>query len=213
MRKSRELDNILDECLERLLVSGESIEECLRSYPEYASELRPLLETTLLGKKALDIEPRPEFMARARYQFRLALQEAQVKKGRHFFSRQPVWVTAVAAVLVLLLASSVTVAAAGNSMPDEPLYAVKMATEQVQLALTLSSLNKAELHARLADRRVAEIVYLANKDKPGGIELATQRLNTNLDKIAALFEVPGKAASAVERAPLMESPKPAYKGK
>ena len=35
--ESREFDNILDECLERLLVKGETIEQCLQSYPEHAA--------------------------------------------------------------------------------------------------------------------------------------------------------------------------------
>lgn len=198
MRRSKKLDNILDECLERLLVKGESLAACLQSYPEYADELKPLLNTALTAKKALDIEPRPEFSARARYQFYSALREAKVRKGRRFFLWRPVWATAVAIVLVLVLGSGVTVAAAGNSMPDEPLYPVKIIAERVQLTLTPSSLRKAELHARLADRRVTEILYLANKGKPERMESATRRLNNNLARIAALSGARKKMASAVE---------------
>ncbi|GAI42438.1 unnamed protein product, partial [marine sediment metagenome] len=43
MSKEKEFDNILDECLERLLVNGETIEQCLQSYPEQAANLKPLL--------------------------------------------------------------------------------------------------------------------------------------------------------------------------
>ena len=201
MRKSRKLDSILDECLERLLVRGESIEQCLQSYPGYADELKPLLETILSAREVSDVEPRPEFMARARYQFRLALQEAKAKKSRRFFGWQPAWATVVATVLILVLASGATVAAAGNSMPDEPLYPVKVATEQLQLAVTRSPLSKAELHARLADRRVAEIVYLANKGKPVVIESTIRRLNTNLLRIAALSRVQSEVGGIGGEAP------------
>ena len=75
MKKSREFDNILDECLERLLLKGETVEQCLASYPEQAAELEPLLHTALITKKASAIEPRHEFRARARYQFDSALRE------------------------------------------------------------------------------------------------------------------------------------------
>ena len=223
MRKSKKLNNILDECLERLLIKGESIEQCLQSYPEHAEELKPLLDTILSGRRVSDVEPRPEFMARARYQFRLALQEAKAKKSRRFFGWQPAWVTVVAVVLTFVLTSGVTVAAAGDSMPDEPLYPVKVVTEQVQLTVTRSPLSKAELHAKLADRRVAEIVYLANKNKPEAIESTTGRLNTSLLKIAVLSRVQGEVddrggvapsspglvsePARGERAPQMESPK------
>ena len=42
MRKEREFNNILDECLERV-INGETIEQCLASHPEYAAEIEPLL--------------------------------------------------------------------------------------------------------------------------------------------------------------------------
>jgi len=80
MRKSREFDTILDECLERLLVKGETVEQCLKSYPEQADELKPLLQTALATKKASAIQPCPEFKVRARYQLHSALQEMKSKK-------------------------------------------------------------------------------------------------------------------------------------
>ena len=199
MRKSREFDNVLDECLERLLAKGGTVEQCLRSFPEHADELEPLLETALAAKKASAIQPRPEFRDRARYQFYAALQERERKRSRPFFSWgwQPQWVAAVAIVLVLLLAGSGTVAAASGSMPDEPLYPVKLATEQVQLVLTPSALGKAELYAKLADKRVLEIASMAGKNKPKQIERATRRLNAYLTKIAALASTQEVTAGVV----------------
>ena len=133
--KEKEFDNILDECLERILTRGETIEQCLESYPEQSAELEPLLQTALLTKRASAIEPRPEFRERARYQLRSALQEMEENRERRpfFFGWQPRWATAVIGLLVFLMASGGTVAAANNSMPDEPLYPVKLATETVRL--------------------------------------------------------------------------------
>ena len=186
MKKTKELNNILNDCLERLLVKGETIEQCLQSYPEHAAEIEPLLQTAMATKKAVAIQPSPEFKARARYQFQSALQEVKPKRALPFFGWQPQWAVAIAVVLVVLLAGGGTVTAAGYSMPDSPLYAVKLATEQVQLTLTPSDIGKAELHAKLADRRVAEIVYIANKGKPKQIEQIAQRLNKHLAMIASL---------------------------
>ena len=83
-------------------------------------------------------------------------------------------------------------------MPDEVLYPVKLATEQAQLILTPSSLGKAELYAKLADRRVAEIVYLAKKGDAEPIELAIQRLDVSLTEIAALARATGEEAGVFQ---------------
>jgi len=186
MKRDDEFNTILDNCLERLLVKGEAIEQCLSSYPEYANELEPLLRTVVATKKALAIQPRPEFKSRARHQFRLALQAAKPKTGLSFLAWQPRWALALALFLALLVTGGGTVAAAGYSMPDTPLYPVKLAAERVQLALTGSDIGKAELYAKLADRRVTEIVYMASKGKPEQVELTAERFNSYLGSIASL---------------------------
>ncbi len=186
MRNNREFDDILNECLERLLVNGESPQECLASYPQQADELQPLLQMAVVTKKAIAIEPRPEFRARARYQFVRALEEATPRKGSRFFAWRLRWTTVVATALVLLLVGGGVVVAAGNSMPDSPLYQVKLAVEQVQLRLTPSALSRTKLHARLADKRVAEIIYMAQKEDATLVALATQRLDDHLVMIATL---------------------------
>jgi len=186
MRREKEFNNILDECVERLLVKGESIEQCLSSYPEYAAELEPLLHTGIATKKTVAIEPRPEFKSKARYEFRLALQKVGSERRLPFLGWHPRWAIAMTAILVVLLGGGGTVAAAGNSMPDSLLYPVKLATEQVRLKLTPSNIGKVELYAELADTRVAEIVYMVNTGKPEQVELTAERLNNHLVLIASL---------------------------
>ncbi|MBC8477866.1 MAG: hypothetical protein H8D49_05925, partial [Dehalococcoidia bacterium] len=68
MSKNKEFNNILDECLERLLTSGETVEQCLERHPEYAAELEPLLRTAMVTRETSTLEPSVEFRARARYQ-------------------------------------------------------------------------------------------------------------------------------------------------
>jgi hypothetical protein len=187
MRQEKEFDNILDDCLERIVLGGETMEQCLGRYPQQAAELKPLLETVLAVKKASAVEPRPEFKARASYQFRAALGEKAAPKSRpFFFGWLPRWATALAIVLVVLLAGGGTVAAASNSMPDSILYPVKLATEKVQLAFTISPLGKAQLCADLADKRVAEIIYMAEKGDAEQVEAVTRRLEARLATLAEL---------------------------
>ncbi len=185
MKKAKEFDNILDECLERVLIKGETIDKCLAGYPGYAAELEPLLRTALDTKAVAAIKPRPEFKEKASYQFQVALRETESKKSRGFFGWQPQWAAAVIVVIVLL-AGSGTVAAANNAMPDEPLYQVKLATESVRLTLTPSALGKEELYVKLADKRVGEIIKMAEKGKVKQVEKATERLNECLIAMSSL---------------------------
>jgi predicted membrane protein len=205
MNKSREFINIFNECLERLIIKGENIEQCLQSYPEYVDELKPLLEASQITRQASAIQPRPEFRDRARNQLYSVLRETEQKKSKSIFSWgwQPRWATAVVIVLVLFLAGGWTVTAANGSMPGSFLYPVKMATEQVQLAFTFTSLGKAELYAELADKRVAEIIYLAENNKTEKIEQVANNLNNDLAEITLLSSPQGvmtamNASSQVE---------------
>ena len=185
MKKSSDFENILDACLERL-VKGETVEQCLESYPELAVQLEPLLRTAQAAREASAILPRAEFKARARYEFRSALQAATTKRRLPLFGLRRGWVMALMIVSILLVSGGGAAAAASNSMPDSRLYPVKLATEQVQLALTPSDMGKARLCAVLADKRIAEIIYMADKGDAQCVEVVTQRLDERLTELATL---------------------------
>jgi hypothetical protein len=185
MKKMNELDNILDECLQRL-IAGETIEACLSRYPDYALALEPLLKTARNTLKATDIRPRPEFRDRARYQYQTAIRELPIKEKRNFFTVLRPALATVVVMAVFLLAGSGVVAAAGGSLPDNPLYQVKLAVEEVRLALMPSDLGKAELNAQFADERVDEIIKMAGKGNIALVEETTDRMNRNLIAVANL---------------------------
>jgi len=198
--KNSEFENILNECLDRL-ASGETLEQCLQSYPEQAAQLEPLLQMAQAVIKASAILPRAEFKARARYEFRSALQTEATKRRQPLFSLRRRWSVALMVVSILLLAGGGTAAAASNSMPDSPLYPVKLAAEQVQLTLTPSDIGKARLCAVLADRRVAEIICMADKGDAQRVELATQRLDERLEMLTELASAEEEGAPGMLMAP------------
>jgi len=224
MGREREFENILDECLERI-IKGEDIEACLAGHPEHAAELEPLLRTALETRKAVAIGPRPEFRQRAGYEFQAAIREIQPKGSRSFFRWQVRWMAPVALIIGLVMVGSGTVTAASSSLPDEPLYRVKLVTETVQMAFTPSALDKAELYARFADRRVEEIIKMADKGKIEQVEKTTERMNNELIAMAnlagpsekrsdsagvATLQAPAPATpEAVPKAQLREAPVPA----
>lgn len=205
--KNSEFENILDECLDRL-ARGETLEQCLHSYPEQVAQLEPLLRMAQAVSKASAILPRSEFKARARYEFRSALQVEATKKRLPLFSLKRRWAMALMVVSILLLSGGGVAMAASNSMPDSPLYPVKLATEQVQLTLTPSNMGKARLCARFTDRRVAEIVHMACKGDVKQAELATERLDRRLAMLAVLVSAEGEGAPKAMMA-LPSAPVPA----
>jgi hypothetical protein len=176
VKKDKQLNTILDECLERILVNGETVAQCLESYPEYAAELEPLLQTAMITSEAVDIQPSPEFKARARFELRVEMAQADERKRRSLFAWQPRWAVVVVTVVIVVLVGGGTVLAADsdNTIPGNPLYAVKLATENVRLAFSSSDITKAELYATLVDRRVAEIERLIERGKT---ELAQRTVN------------------------------------
>ena len=200
--KNSEFENILDDCLERL-AKGETLEQCLQSYPEQAAQLEPLLQTAQIARKVSAILPRSEFKARARYEFRSALQATAIKKRLPLFGLRPRWAMALMITAIFLIAGGSTAVAANNSMPDSPLYPVKLATEQVQLTLTPSDISKARLCVKLADRRVAEIIYMANKGDVQRVDVITRRLDKHLVTLTSLV-----SAQKAEEAPRVLAPAP-----
>jgi len=197
MKKNRELENIFDDCLERL-ARGETLMQCLESHPEQAAQLEPLLRTVQAARETSAILPRPEFRARARYEFHSALQEAASKKRPALFGLRTRLVTAMVALSIILVSGGGTVVMASSSMPDNPLYPVKLATEEVQLALTPSDIDKAKVCVMQADRRVDEIVYLADKGDAQQVDVAAERLDECLETLVEIASTEKAEAAAVE---------------
>jgi hypothetical protein len=185
MAKVNDFDNVLSECLDRL-IKGETIEQCLKRYPQHAKDLEPLLITAQETRTAAAINPGAEFRQRAGNEFQEAIRNMPVKKaGSGGFKWQLRWVAPLAALLVLVTGVG-TVSAATNALPDSPLYGLKMATESVQMAFTFSDEGKSELNSRFIDYRVEEIVIMAENGNYAQVEQVTERMATQLSNVAVL---------------------------
>ena len=186
MTQSRPFDDILDECLERLFSADGTVEQCLEAYPEHAAELAPLLRTAVAARRAVSVEPNADFKARAKCQ---VLAEADRTPRRFTWPRlslQPRWAMVGLVVLAIVVAGGGTVVAADTSMPGSALYGVKLVTERVRLAMTFSDVGKAELLAKMADRRVAEIDDAVAKGRSKHVAKVTERLMEHLERMSGL---------------------------
>jgi len=165
----KKFDDILDICLDRIMVKGDSIEQCLESYPEQAAELEPLLRAALSTVKASShIELLPEFQRLAKHRLLSAIEEKGKKRAEHrvpLWGWQRRWAVALVAVLVLILIGAGTVTASTDSLPGDTLYPVKTATEKVRGFFTFGSEAKANFYMKLAQRRLDEIKLLVEGNR------------------------------------------------
>jgi hypothetical protein len=72
-------------------------------------------------------------------------------------------------------------------MPDQPLYEVKLAVEQVELTFTPSETARAELYANLAEKRASEIAVMASKGNTDKVLSTTTKMYYQLDQAEQLL--------------------------
>jgi hypothetical protein len=109
------------------------------------------------------------------------------------------------AILGFLLIGVGTLAASAYALPDESLYPVKLAGEQVKVTLAFSDIDKAKLHIQFAERRAGEMVEMARQGKSDEIFILTEQVANHLDKIYVMEQPP----EIEEKEPKMLAPTPA----
>jgi hypothetical protein len=192
--------------MEHLLNGQETIEQCLQRYPALAKELKPLLQTVVLMHQVADVKPSAEFRARARYQMQLKMSQTAVPK--RVARTVPRWAIAVCTAMFVFVLGGSAVLAAQNVMPGNPLYAVKLTTENLQVRLAGSEEKKTELYITMANRRITELTWLVNHDNTQNLEAAAQRLNnyyTSIGELSMTDSTKTTFSAAVSTAPTLPS--------
>ncbi len=159
-----ELELALDDCLQRLSAGKSSLAQCLARYPGHAAELRPMLEAAIQVQRGKEVRPSGSVRDRTRSKL-LAHIEAHPRQPRKMRVVPRLAFVLIALVIGLLAAGT---GAAQAAMPGEPLYSLKLTSEQAWRAANPDPVG-ADLF--LANRRCHELVVLANK--PAFMPLAT----------------------------------------
>jgi hypothetical protein len=163
---NREIEEILNTCIDRITLRGDSIENCLESYPDRARELEPLLKTAMEAREAFSEKPSREFQQEAKSRFLSKLVSIEKRReGFKLLDWQRRWAVAVCAVLALVIMAGGTVGASTNALPGDLMYSVKTTMERVQAFFTFGDEAKANLYIELAERRVEEIEALAERER------------------------------------------------
>ncbi len=144
------LEDAFNDCIDRLH-DGQSVNDCLRLYPMYARQLVPMLQAIQTTRRAMPISTEiAEAQSRARQRFERALQ-APAPRTLYPFQRLATIAAAVMIVLMTLFGGAAV--AAQDSLPGDPLYGIKLLTEQIRLFL---SGDDAALQQEFANRRIDE---------------------------------------------------------
>ena len=196
MTAQRELQERLNACLDRLQ-SGATVEECLAPYAQDAAELEPLLRTAHVAMRATAVA-RPGVRAELLGRLSEAWQERQARPARRFSFLPPLFSPALRAGAVALIAVFALVAggwgatsAASDSVPGEVLYPVKRTHEHFLLLIVRPSDERARLHARLVERRGAEMSAMADTDRNGPeLEQVSRHLESHVQHAVILVGGP-----------------------
>jgi len=173
------IETALDECL-ACLERGVDLEICLARYPQLQGELRPILQLAFKLRKSRG-QPgfSPEALARGRARFlaeaenrRRAAQESKQRGWwpRLSFSRGLVTAALTLVILIGLLGGGGIVSA--NSLPGDPLYGVKRASEKVRLLLAFDAENRAALERYFEDLRVAEVKEVVEQHRQADVQFS-----------------------------------------
>ena len=187
--KTGNIQDILDNCIERML-KGKTIEDCLKAYPEQARELEILLQISAATMQSTSaIQPASKFKdrVRSRLQGMLYARAEQKRAKIPIWHRR--WAVALSTVLVIFIAGVGTVAASANALPNQTLYPIKLASEEIRLALAFSHLDKAELHIKFAQRRTAEMVEVAYQGKDDETFLLAEEAGSHIDQLETTLEL------------------------
>ena len=151
------LISIVSDCINRLQ-SGQTIDDCLRVYPDYADQLTPLLEAGFLYRR---IQASDSEVAQARQRVTQRFEQALVAPYRPLRIRRFFWL--IAATLILLTLLTATTVAAQSSIPGDTLYQWKRLSESIVLLIVVDTdFNQRridETHQLLNLRREAQVSF------------------------------------------------------
>ncbi|MBI2855558.1 MAG: DUF4382 domain-containing protein [Chloroflexi bacterium] len=203
---------ILDDCLELILSGQSDLEGCLARYPQHRERLRELLEPALLLRQETLTPPSADTLRRGRSRLLQAVQQGRFSRAArgpaqrvwamiaHPFCRGRLrWVGAMATVVALLVVGGGVTAASGDAVPGDALYPVKKATERVRLAFAFSDARQARLQIGLAERRIEEMVELAERGDADSLPRLIRGLQSHLTetrKLAGVVSVDGTGSLA-----------------
>lgn len=167
------LYDILEICLQEI-ENGADVDTVLFRYPEFAQELRPILETSVKAKHIAVPEPSSDVVRRNRakvLQHAAELRETKAQPSRSFWSVSLRRALVSLAVIATLFASSTgLVRAASTTLPGDNLYPVKRTWEDVLVLFTFDVQAREALEVEHENERLEELSELFTEGRSAEVD-------------------------------------------
>lgn len=169
------LYDIVEVCLTEI-EQGADIDTILFRYPEYADELRPILETSVKAMEMAVVGPsiamtqisRAELLKRA-----AQMRQAKTKRTSRFWFASLRRVAVTFVVLLLLFASgNGLVRASSNTIPGDNLYPVKRTWEDMLVLFAFNSQHREALEFEYENERLEELEELFTEGRTVKVDFA-----------------------------------------
>jgi hypothetical protein len=190
-------EEIFDQALLELR-QGKTIDEVVLAYPEHA-ELRGLLEVVSLAQSVpTNVVPTP--LRRRKFAEKVHQSWWLNTVGLLKFGIMPL------TLVMMVLGARTLVSRAQHSLPNDNLYTLKRASEQLQLTFTRDSGQQASFQVELTQRRLDEVKQAAANQNPAQEAAALAELKDQSQKtFATLPQVAAATAIANKDSSLLNS--------
>lgn len=185
------LYDVLEVCLQDI-DNGADIETVLFRYPEFAEDLRPILETSVAAKHIAVPNPSSEVIRRNRakvLQHGAQLREAKaVPSYRSWTVPLRRALVTLAVIAALFISSTNLVRAASNTLPGDNLYPVKRTWEDVLVLFTFDIQARTALEIEHENERLDEVQELFAQGRSVEVDFAgtITRQDAGLWRVAGL---------------------------
>lgn len=155
------LYDAFDDCLTRL-GRGESVADCLKSYPDLSEELRPMLEAAQVTWSISRVPHHAQRRSRSRFLTILAQASARRSPRLNAWGMlfQRVVTTTLTLAVGFTLGTTGLYYASASTLPGDSLYGVKRAFEDTRVQLAVSPQQRLELEEQYNSVRETEVEQL-----------------------------------------------------
>ncbi len=155
------LYDAFDDCLTRL-GRGESVADCLKSYPDLSEELRPMLEAAQVTWSISRVPHHVQRRSRSRFLTMLAQATARRSPRLNAWGMlfQRVVTTTLTLAVGFTLGTTGLYYASASTLPGDSLYGVKRAFEDTRVQLAVSPQQRLELEEQYNTVRETEVEQL-----------------------------------------------------
>lgn len=170
------LHEALEVCLQEIEL-GADIETSLLRYPDFADELRPILQTSVHAKGLATSVPSVDMMQFNRA--KLLRRAAEMRETQGKSTLTPSWVNplrraavAFAIIAIIFMSGTGLVRASSTTLPGDNLYPVKRSYEDLALLFTFDSLRRNSLEVEYENERLEELHELIAKGRSAEVDFA-----------------------------------------